>query len=185
MADDRRTPGSLEALIEELRRVAEGDARGMVREVSMRRDQFVDEHDLRKWADLMDRAADELATVLRGDAPDDGRALREQIAQLQQENVRGDEIIARGTQQLNEALARAKAAEAALREYGQHKPECNHITEWKRLGCEGLPPGNFIPKGGCTCGFAGAAPRDGETTRACTVCGQPILLRTDAAPSDK
>lgn len=50
--------------VQELREWADDDVLGMRRDVSMRKDQFVDVADLEKWAALMHKAADSLALLL-------------------------------------------------------------------------------------------------------------------------
>ena len=52
-----------EQLARELRQWAEDDVLGMRRDVSMRRDQFVDDADLVRWAGLMVQAADQIEAL--------------------------------------------------------------------------------------------------------------------------
>ena len=85
------------------------------------------------------------------------RTPEEEIAQLRQEKESLRlELAANEHARIKDnayLLARAERAEAALREYGQHKPECELVTG--KLDSDALAHGLVWHKSGenCTCGF--------------------------------
>jgi hypothetical protein len=89
------------------------------------------------------------------------RTLKEEIAQLRAEVHQVKEANSYLNALAREGIERADKAESALREYGQHKPDCQMYLVERPNGELATP----LIEEGCTCGFSALQGDDVTGTR--------------------